>query len=256
MQFGCCCSVEQAEAARVAGFDFLECTVRSLTPETEEFEPILAAYQQTPLPVKAFNVFLPGDLKITGPAVDWEAVQHYVTEALLRVHRIGARTVVFGSGGARNVPEGFNPAEAEAQLVRFLQIVGAVAEPLEITVVIEPLNRGESNVINDVPAGVELARAADSPAVQVLADLYHMQLEDEPLEHVQIHADWLRHVHVADSGRFAPGTGDYPYERFFRLLHESGYDGMISVECRWRDFEAEAPAAVTFLRDMWEATKP
>ncbi|MBX2997237.1 MAG: TIM barrel protein [Caldilineaceae bacterium] len=251
MQFGCCCSLDQAEMARGAGFDFVECTVRSLLPEVEEFAPILAAYGSSPLPVRAFNVFLPGDLKITGPAVDWPAAQRYVDEALRRVHTIGAWLVVFGSGGARNVPDGFDRVEADAQLVRFLQIVAAVAEPLGVTVVIEPLNRLESNVINDVPAGVRLAQQVDSPSIQVLADLYHMQMDGEPLENVEIHRSWIRHIHVADSGRFAPGTGEYPYAEFFRMLHRIGYDGMISVECKWRDFEAEAPAAVRFLREMW-----
>ena len=137
--------------------------MRSLVPESDDFTPILAAYASATLPVRAFNVFLPGDLKITGPAVDWPAVQTYVDEALRRVHLIGAKTVVFGSGGARNVPEGFSFEEANEQLVRFLYIVASVAEVLGITVVIEPLNRLESNVINSVPAGVELAEAVDSP---------------------------------------------------------------------------------------------
>jgi sugar phosphate isomerase/epimerase len=162
--------------------------------------------------------------------------------------------VVFGSGGARNVPDNFDRNEANAQLVRFLGIVGAVAEPLGITVVIEPLNRLESNIINDIPSGVALAEAVGSPAIEVLADLYHMQMDGEALEHVQFHAERIRHIHVADSGRLAPGTGDYPYESFFRLLHQIGYEGMISVECRWRDFAAEAPDAVHFLHKMWDAT--
>ncbi|MCB0116644.1 MAG: TIM barrel protein [Caldilineaceae bacterium] len=253
MQFGCCCSLDQAEAAKAAGFDFIECTVRSLTPEVDEFAPIQAAYAASPLPVKAFNVFLPGDLKITGPAVDWPAVETYVDEALRRVHLIGARKVVFGSGGARNIPAGFSSAEADAQLQRFLMIVAMVAEPLGITVVIEPLNKLESNVINSVPAGVVLAEAVGSPSVQVLADLYHMMMDGEDLENVRTHAQWIKHIHVADSGRFAPGSGEYPYAEFFAMLHAIGYDGLISVECRWRNFEEEAADAVTFLQKTWAA---
>lgn len=250
MQFGCCCSLDQAEAAKAAGFDFVECTVRSLTPEVDEFAPILAAYGASPLPVKAFNVFLPGDLKITGPSVDWPAVQSYVDEALRRVDQIGARIVVFGSGGARNVPDGFSFDEADGQLKRFLEIVAKAAEPLGITVVIEPLNKLESNVINSVPAGVALAEAVGSSSVQVLADLYHMMMDGEDLENVRTHAQWIKHIHVADSGRFAPGTGDYPYAQFFTMLHAVGYDGLISVECRWRNFEEEAAGAVAFLKRM------
>ena len=253
MQFGCCCSVEMSEAARIAGFDFIECTVRSLEPESDNFTPILEQYRAAALPVRAFNVFLPGDLKVTGPDIDWDRVARYVTEALQRVHTIGADIVVFGSGGARNVPDDYDFTAAERQLQRFLQLTGEIAQKYGITIAIEPLNRRESNVINTVPAGVALARTVDLPSVRVLADLYHMQLDDEPLTNVTEQGPWLSHVHVADSERYAPGTGDYPYAEFFRRLHEVGYDGLISVECKWRDFEAEAPAAVQFLRQQWSA---
>ena len=51
VEFGCCCSIEQAEAAQAAGFDFVECTVVSLEPEGDEaaFAPILARYAASPL---------------------------------------------------------------------------------------------------------------------------------------------------------------------------------------------------------------
>ncbi len=251
MKFGCCCAIDQSEIAHTAGFDFIECTVLSLQPENADFAPIAATYAAAALPVKAFNVLLPGDLKIVGPAVDEGRIERYMQSALERVAAIGATVVVFGSGRARTIPDGFEAATAEAQLIRFLQLAGDMAEPYGITIVIEPLNRRESNMINSVSEGVELAAVADRSAVLVLADLYHIQVEGEALAQIERCAPWLRHIHVADSGRFAPGTGEYPYPKFFGSLHAIGYDGLISVECTWRDFAAEAPAAVDFLRRMW-----
>ncbi|GIV79962.1 sugar phosphate isomerase/epimerase [Litorilinea aerophila] len=257
MEFGCCCRVEESEIAQAAGFDFIECTVVSLEPEQDEaaFAPILERYRAAALPVRAFNVFLPRDLKIVGPAVDWPRVERYVRTALQRVHTIGADRVVFGSGGARQVPDGFSRDEAVQQIVRFLRLAGEVAAPLGITIAIEPLNRRESNIINSVAEGVAFARQADHPAVRVLADFYHMEEEDEPLETLVENGPWLAHVHVADSGRLAPGTGEYPYADFVARLKEAGYGSgpsqRISVECRWRDFAAEAPAAAAFLRQAW-----
>ena len=61
-----------------------------------------------------------------------------------------------------------------------------------------------------------------------------MMMDGEALDNVRTHARWIKHIHVADSGRFAPGTGDYPYREFFGMLHSIGYDGLISVECRWQ----------------------
>lgn len=257
IRLGCCCAIEQAALAQAAGFDYLECTVVSLQPEADDASaaPILAAYGAAPLPVDAFNVLLPRDLKVVGPEVDWPRVERYVASALARVAAVGARRVVFGSGGARNVPDGFDRAQAEEQLVRFLGLLADQAEPRAITVVIEPLNRKESNILNDVPEAVRLAQRVNRPSIRVLADLYHMQEEGEPLAHISSNGAWLAHIHVADSGRLAPGTGAYPYREFARELSAMGYGrgewGGISVECRWQDFGREAPAAVEFLRGIW-----
>jgi sugar phosphate isomerase/epimerase len=258
MQFGCCCPVEQSKEARAAGFDFIECTVVSLQPEADEatFAPILARYQAAALPARAFNVFLPRDLKVVGPEVDWKRVEAYVERALQRVRLIGGQVVVFGSGGARSIPDGFARNEAEEQIVRFLRMTSDRAEALDIVIAIEPLNRRESNVINSVAEGVEFARRANRPAIRVLADFYHMDEEGEPLSELEAHGQWLAHIHVADSDRLAPGSGNYPYADFVRRLKGIGYgfaaNQMVSVECRWRDFAAEAPAAVRFLRALWQ----
>ena len=253
MEFGCCCAVDQSEIARTAGFDFIEATVLSLHAgeDANGFQSILSHYQESALPVKSFNIFLPQTLKICGPAVEWMAVTTYVRDALQRVQAVGAHRVVFGSGASRRVPDGFDPDEAQAQLVRFLQMAGETAEPLGITIVIEPLNRKESNTINSVVEGVALAQRVDHPAVRVLADFYHMQMEEEPLEHLVDYGEWLYHIHVADSGRNAPGSGDYPYQEFFGVLHEIDYAGLIAVECKWGNFEEEAAGAVDFLRRVW-----
>jgi sugar phosphate isomerase/epimerase len=257
IQLGCCCAVDQAAIAHAAGFDYLECTVVSLQPEADEATaaPILEAYRSAPLPVQAFNVLLPRDLKVVGPDVDWPRVERYVARALARVEAVGARRVVFGSGGARAVPDGFGRGRAEDQLVAFLGLLADQAEPRGITVVIEPLNRKESNILNDVPEAVRLAQRVGRASIRVLADLYHMEEEREPIANVSANGAWLAHIHVADSGRLAPGTGIYPYAAFARELAAIGYGagdwGGISVECRWQDFAAEAPAAVTFLRSHW-----
>lgn len=250
MQIGCCGPLDRAPAALAAGFDYLECPLTSLLAEQDEaaFAPVLAAYQASPLPVHAFNIFLPRDLKVVGPEVDPERWQRYVEVALSRAQAIGARLIVFGSGAARQVPESFPRAEATAQLVEFLRGVAGVAAATGITIAIEPLNRKESNIINSVAEGVDLARQVDRPQIRVLADFYHMDEEAEPLDHIVKYKDWLAHIHVADTGRLAPGTGQYPYQTFAAQLAQAGYDGMVSVECRWNDFSAEAGPAVEFLR--------
>jgi sugar phosphate isomerase/epimerase len=158
-----------------------------------------------------------------------------------------------GSAGSRNVAEGFDHDEAEQQIAGFLGEAAPIAERYGITLVVEPLNRGESNIINSVPEGVRLAKAVNHPSIRALADLYHIVVDDEPLDNILETDGMLAHVHVADTGRFAPGTGEYDMIGFFRRLKAVGYAGRISVECTWKDFDAEGAAAAEYLRTTWEA---
>ncbi|WP_163582115.1 TIM barrel protein [Gracilibacillus saliphilus] len=87
---------------------------------------------------------------------------------------------------------------------------GASIEPLGITIVIEPLNKKESNIITSVPETVALVEKVNRPSIQVLADLYHMMEENESLENIKTARSYLQYVHVADSGRMVPETGTYP----------------------------------------------
>lgn len=250
MRIGCCCDISDAPIAHAAGFDFIECKVTSLLPdETDETSaPIIAQHCASPVPVAAFNVFLPRDLKIVGPSVDSTRIERYVDNAMRRVAQVGARMVVFGSGAARAIPDGFSRQEAHNQTVAFLRRVDDAAQHHGITVVIEPLNSKESNTILSVAEGAELAREVNRPSIQLLADFYHMDEEQEPLSHLTRYAEWIKHIHVADTGRGAPGSGQYPYAEFAEQLRQMDYKGMVSIECRWGDFAAEARPATEFLR--------
>lgn len=253
MQFGCCAKIDQAEAVHAAGFDYLEASVVSLLPDQDDaaFAPILARYRAASVPIRAFNQFLPGDLKIVGPAVDEGRIRAYLKRAVERMEKIGATTAVIGSGGSRNVPDGFPRDEAIRQIVHFLGMVADETDHSSLTIAIEPLNRKESNIINSVSEGVLFAKEVDRPSIRVLADFYHMDEEDEPLATLVENRDWLAHIHVADTGRRSPGTGRYPYAEFVEQLKRAGYDDMVSVECRWQDFEAEAGPSVEFLRRVF-----
>ena len=249
MKFGVCTDIQNVSLVKKAGFDYLECTVVSLMPETEhEYEEIVRKYQESPLPIETCNILLPSTLKIVGEAVDQRAIKQYVEKALPRVKQIGADTVVFGSGGARSAPENFPRSKAEQQIVSFLQLIADVAEPLGLTVVIEPLNKKESNMINSVPEAVEFASKVNRKSIQVLADFYHMDEESEQLTNIVDASEWIKHIHVADTGRLAPGTGTYPYAAFADCLREANYSRRVSIECKWSDLESELTTAMKHLQ--------
>ncbi|MHB1293600.1 MAG: sugar phosphate isomerase/epimerase family protein [Anaerolineae bacterium] len=236
------------------GYDYIEPTVIStLVPleSDETFAVKLPALSKLTPPIRAFNVFLASEIKVAGDAVDWDQVEHYVATAIRRAAGVGAKLIVFGSGKARSVPEGFSRATAWGQLVRFLNICAGHVAAAGITIAIEPLNRHESNIINTYLEGVQLAKDVDRSQVRVLADLYHMMMDSEPLDDISREPDWLTHVHVADSNRRYPGSGSYPLARLVAILKDVGYEGGVSIECAWGDaLSEESGHALRFLRGL------
>ncbi len=251
---GMCINADQVPELS-PGYAHLELSVSGALNPLEDDATMagaMAAFGALKPPVRAFNGFVPGSVRLTGPGVDWERVRTYVDRSVDRARRLGGKVIVFGSGGARTIPEGFAREEAWGQLVRFLGVCADRLQGTGVTLAIEPLNHLESNVVNSYLEGVRLAKDANRPAeVKVLADIYHFVMDQEPLDDILQAPEWLAHVHLADSGRLNPGTGTYPLRRWFDILRDVDYRGMASVECRWGDdFTRQSAESLAFLRPL------
>lgn len=255
MRIGCCAGLDKIDVVQEAGYDYIEPPVGTVLPERpeSEFEAVLAAMAGYTIRPEAWNCLVPGDIKLTGPSVDLYRIERYLRTAFSRIAKLGGEVVVFGSGGARNIPEGFDVTMARGQILEFIALCGAVAGEHSLTIAIEPLNRKESNVINSVAEAVEFAEMAARPEVKALADLYHIDEEHEPLSHVARAGSYLAHCHTADTGRYAPGSGAYDHVGFFRAMKEAGYDKRVSIECGWNDFDSELKPTLHFLRSVAES---
>jgi sugar phosphate isomerase/epimerase len=252
MKIGWCGALADAPLMKQAGLDFVEPPLALLDPENDEsFANAIQAVRDLPLPALAFNTLFPRDVRVVGPDVDERRVRCYLARAAELMSAARARVLVYGSGWARNAPEGWDRARTEAQFVQSLQWCADALAGTGVTLVIEPLNRKESDLVNSVEEGVQFAQAVDRPEVRVLADFYHMDEEHEPLAALKTHADWLGHIHLADTGRKNPGTGIYDYAAFSGFLKDGGYRGMISVECVERRQEAVMRHSLAFLKQYW-----
>lgn len=237
---------------REAGYDYAEFGVGMVdeTVPDEEYEAVLSAVRDAGIPVMAFNAFIPGRLKITGPDVDFDALKRYVAKAMERIFGIGGKIVVFGSGAARRVPEGWPMETAMDQVKRFVEMAGNEASARGIVIAIEHLRRGETNILNSLASATQLAREMGNPSVRVLVDLFHLDQENESFSSIAEAGKLLVHAHIADTGRLYPGSGQADLAGFIKALRDVGYDGGISVECRWGDFATESKKAAQVLRKL------
>ena len=250
---GLCVKLADLEVAGNAGYDYAEVSAQEVSGLGDaEFEALVARVKALPVPVRAANVFLPGTLKVTGPQVDAARQAEVVERVMTRLSALGVKTLVFGSGKAREVPEGFSREEAFSQLVAFGRLAAAAAERKGIVIVLEPLRRQETNIINTEAEGLKLVEAVGRPSFQILVDFYHLTLEGEDPAVLVQSGSRLRHVHVANpTGRVFPREeSEAAYAPFFARLREIGYSGGVSVEAGTKDLPADAKASVALLRTL------
>lgn len=253
MKFGVCGGPDMARIAKDLGYDYFEWSVGGLLHPREDesvFEEALAQVKATGLPCPAVNVFIPGDLKIVGPDADLNALEAYVSVALRRAEKAGVEVIVFGSGGARRIPDDFDRTKAHEQLVMFGRMLGPIAGKHNVTIVIEPLNLTETNVLNTVGEGGDLAREVNHPNFLLLVDGYHWAKDNDTLAGIIDNASLLRHAHVATVDGRRPPRADDDCAPFFAALKKAGYDGRVSIEGKIENPAEELAAALKIMREL------
>jgi sugar phosphate isomerase/epimerase len=95
----------------------------------------------------------------------------------------------------------------------------------------EPLNRYETNLVNTVADGLWLRAKAGAENVQLLIDLFHMNIEEADLPAaIRAGAGAIGHVHFVDSNRRPAGCGHTDVAPIAAALRDIGYDGYLSAE--------------------------
>jgi len=250
---------ERHAAATAAGFDGLE--LRDADPgRRPEVEPLLrsGARLSTVCPEAVEWI---GDFD---PAARRRAVDR-LRRQLEGLGALGGHGVIVPAAWGmftRRLPPFAEPPRTPEQdravLVEALAELGTHAEAAGVLVLLEPLNRYEDHMVNTVAQAGELVEAAGSDAVRVLADTFHMNLEeDDPCAALRSAAGTLGAVHLSDSNRHQPGTGHVPFAAILATLAEVGFTGVLSVECRLRGEPGPAlQACGGFLRGLLASWPP
>lgn len=233
IRLGICGPIENIEVVAKMGFDYLEAGLTRLSEIDEaEFRALRDRVQAAPIRVEAFNGMLPAKLRVTGSDVNAQALHEYLDKTFARAKQLGGQIVVFGSSGARNVPDGFPIDMAWRQICNFLRLAERHAIDHDITIAIEPLRRAESNIINMVSEATILASILQLRHVRALADTYHMAISSEPASVLTLCASQIAHVHTANPiGRECPKPNDgEDYAKIMHALKDGGYDARMSIE--------------------------
>lgn len=256
MKFGVCVGtdIEKMKLIKEIGYDYAEGHCQEIAKKDKEY---LDAMKATGLPMVAANCFI--GLRIVGEEKDEAAVKEYLERMFANAAYLGLKYLVFGSSGARRIPDGMTLEEGRAQIVDFLKNdVAPLAKKYNITVAIEPLRPEECNAINTVADGVEVAQAVNSPYVKVLADVAHMYVQNERMESLSKYKGWVVHAHTSnpapeeslDCKRIYPTANDnFSQASFVEPLKAIGVEHC-SIEANVIDFERDARNAYAVLKEL------
>lgn len=227
-------SIPHLEFIREMGFNYLELPLNAVAALDEvEFAKLLTAKDTWGLPVLCMNCFMDSSVALTGDKACTEKIDSYVKAAVKRAHALGVKKLVLGSGASRNAPPGFSLERANKQLLNALDIMLKYTEPLNILLILEHLNNGESNLITSFREAAALVSRLNRPGLRSILDFYHFKLGNEADELIVKNIDLIGHVHYARTlGRCFPEYGDIPDScEQLRLLKQAGYRGSLSMEC-------------------------
>lgn len=161
-----------------------------------------------------------------------------VKELLSTLPEAGAAGIVMPNGFAvfsTKLPPFTPPRSADASrdaLADALSELGEHAAALGVEVFLEPLNRYEDYLVNTLADGAAMVRRVGSPGVSLIADTFHMSIEEADVgRSVREAGSVIHHVQLGDSNRLEPGAGHYDWDDTLDALEAIGYDGWLAMEC-------------------------
>jgi len=146
--------------------------------------------------------------------------------------------------------------ETDTRFIGSLRQILPAAERTGTRVLIEPINRYETDYLTTLEEALDMIGRLGPPRVGLLADTFHMNIEEvSPVDALRRGGSRLAHVHAADSNRRAPGWGHLNFREIVGVLKEIGYDGYLSAEILpLPDPESAARQTIAHLRPMIEGS--
>jgi len=135
-----------------------------------------------------------------------------------------------------------------------LSLLGQYARQYGVPVLFEPLNRYETNLVNSLDRGAQLVQSLQSDNVKLLADLFHMNIEEADMaSSIRAAGNLIGHVHFADSNRRPAGMGHSDFAPVVAALRDIGYEGYVSAECLpYPDPDAAARQTIESFRRLFK----
>jgi sugar phosphate isomerase/epimerase len=164
---------------------------------------------------------------------------------------LGAPAIIGSMQGRSG--DGVDHATALRYVSEALEELGEHARQYNVPLIYEPLNRYETNLVNTVEAGVKLLGGLTTKNVVLLADLFHMNIEEVDIAAaLRGGGKHIGHVHFVDSNRRPAGAGHLDFAPVAAALRDIGYQGYASAEALpYPDSDAAAAQTMRAFRQYF-----
>ncbi len=242
------------QAAAEAGFQAIELSLRS--PDEVNLDDLNTLLDLHGLSISAIATgrsYIEDNLSFANPEADvQERLVQRIKEHIRLAAQLNAAVII---GGIRGRFHGTASEQIQQReiAVKSIRDCAKFAKELGVTILIEPINRYESNFINLAGDGLQLLDQISEPSVKLLLDTFHMNIEEVNIPaSIQSAGNRLGYMHFADSNRFAPGQGHTDFIQVMQALNSIHYQGVITVEILPApDDETAIRQAGTYLRMLY-----
>lgn len=224
---------ERFENARSLGADGIEIWGRDLDARAEAIAEAMVAAE---LPISSINQLWNARL-LSPDAAERERALDELRGSITMAADLGAQGVGFvphfGDHCLPDLSPWMTGYELQMELLhQHIRTLEDFAYALGVELYIEPVNRYETRFLNRLEQAAALTRRRNHPAVKIVADLFHMALEEADIaEAITAHGDQIGLVHLADSNRRLPGLGSTDFTAAAAALNAIGYSGWAIFEC-------------------------
>ena len=249
---------EKAHRLKRWGFDGISVFAEYVDWNKEKFDEVKGLYAKTGIIPCEFVFMDPLYGHLMDDDINLRQSSRTMYKEAIRVCReIGAITEMEYDYRPQNPLPLFEPyrqmsAKQEKEFLELLAELSEVAQDSSAQILIEPINRYETQFLTRIQDCLAVLRKANVPNAGILADIFHLSIEEADLPaSLRSAKGMIKHVHLADNNRLLPGQGSIDWKACVSALRDAEFDGFMNLECAVSgDVETELPETVRFLRQL------
>jgi D-psicose/D-tagatose/L-ribulose 3-epimerase len=179
----------------------------------------------------------------------------YLRQLLDQAVELGSRSLIgpiySATGRAEAVPRGEYQKQWKT-VARHLRTLSRDAQERGRQICLEPLNRFETDFINTCDQALEMIDEVDNPALKLMLDTFHMNIEEKSqAAAIRRAGRRLAHLHACGCDRGTPGNDHIDWPGIARALRDLGFQGDVVIEGFGSNVKLIARAAA-----IWRQIEP